>query len=126
MEQVIYLPVRERAVLEPELLLDLNAKLGARVADNLVCRSMEDLALRLAEAERAFRSGDDIALRKTCRMIAAMSDQLGLRTLMRVACDVLHCLETHDMVAMAATLARLIRTGESSMSAVWDHQAPLI
>lgn len=126
MEQVIYLPVRDQAALDSGHLFELNKKLGATVADNLICQSMEDLAVRLATAERQCRAGNVTELRKLVRQIDALGDQLGLTSLCRVARDVMGCLRGHDPVALAATVARMIRTGEASMSAVWDHQEPFI
>ena len=46
--------------------------------------------------------------------------------LARVARDVTQCLDRGDGIAVAATLSRLIRVGERSLTAVWDlHDVPL-
>jgi hypothetical protein len=59
-------------------------------------------------------------LRKSARSIAAIADQIGMQTLARVARDVTACVDTGDRTGLAATLARLMRIGERSLTAVWD------
>lgn len=122
MAHVLNLPVEERPVLDPARLGYLNRQLGLEVADNVICSSMEELALRLAAIERQHRAGDWDILQKSTRSLANISDHLGLTTLHRVAQDVLTCLSIGDRTALAATIARLLRSGMASMSAVWDHQ----
>ena len=45
-----------------------------------------------------------------------------MRKLARVAGDVGTAVDQSDMVAVAATLSRLMRVGEASLTAVWDLQ----
>jgi hypothetical protein len=39
-----------------------------------------------------------------------------------VATDVARCIKDTDDIAMAAIVARLIRVGETSLTAIWDFQ----
>jgi hypothetical protein len=51
-----------------------------------------------------------------------LADKIGMVTLARVAQDVGLCAGRSDAAALAATLARLTRIGDRSLSAVWDLQ----
>ena len=52
----------------------------------------------------------------------AIAEQIGMDVLARVAGDVTYCIDRKDTVALAATVNRLMRTGEGSLTAVWDLQ----
>jgi hypothetical protein len=49
-----------------------------------------------------------------------------MHTLSRVADDVTKCIDAGDQVAIAATLARLLRIGERSLTAIWDMQDVIV
>ncbi len=100
----------------------LYAQLGERGAEDVVCRAIEELAARLGYADQQYRNGDQVGLRKNARSLVAISDQVGMHLLARVARDVTACIDTGDAVALGAVLARLVRVGERSLFAVWDLQ----
>ncbi|MBO6775035.1 MAG: hypothetical protein JJ897_05925 [Marinibacterium sp.] len=52
--------------------------------------------------------------------MSTLSDQLGVTALRRSAVHVLYCIDTGDVTASAATLARMIRVGDISLSTMWD------
>lgn len=83
---------------------------------------MEELALRLSHSERLYQQDDMAGLRKSTQSLIAIADQIGMRKLARVAGDVTSVVDDKDFVAIAATLARLMRVGEASLTAVWDLQ----
>ena len=58
--------------------------------------------------------------KRGARLLAAIADQLGMSTTAQVARDVTRCLDMADPVALAAVVARLLRSGERSLLAVWD------
>ncbi|WP_299044927.1 hypothetical protein [uncultured Tateyamaria sp.] len=91
-------------------------------AEDVVCRAMEELALRMAHCDRLYRKGDLDELRRSAKSLIAIADQIGMDVLARVANDVVTCSEYRDQVALAATLGRLLRTGEGSLTAIWDLQ----
>ena len=101
---------------------ELYAELGEAAAEDVVCRAMEELALRLSHCSRLHSSGDWDDLRKCTRSLIAIAEQIGMLVLARVAQDVLVTLDARDMPAVAATLARLLRIGEQSLTAIWDLQ----
>lgn len=122
MDQVTILIPQEAVRLDAEHLGTLYAQLGGVEAEDVICRAMEDLALRLTYAERVYRSDDRVLLRKTARTIAAIADQIGLQLLAQVARDVAGSLDTGDAVALGATMARLLRIGGASLTSVLDLQ----
>lgn len=122
MADVTVLAQKEAVRLDAETLEALYRQLGDIGAEDIVCRAMEELAVKLAQIERLYREGRGENMRKTARMIAAISEQIGMRLLAKVAGDAVRCLDEGDSVALAAVLARLIRTGERSLTEIWDLQ----
>lgn len=119
-EQVVMLTQDERVRLDQDRLGELYAQLGEAGAEDVVCRAMEELAARLTQTARTYQQGALPDLRKSARSIAAIADQIGMQALARVARDVTACVDTGDSNGLAATLARLMRIGERSLTAVWD------
>jgi len=107
---------------DPGRLEALYRQLGDANAEDVVCRAMEELAVKLARAERFYRAARNDELCKTVRTIAAISEQVGLQLLARVAEDVVCCAEIGDETALAAVLARLLRAGERSLTEIWETQ----
>ncbi|MEW9919971.1 hypothetical protein AB2B41_10165 [Marimonas sp. MJW-29] len=120
--QVLQINPVERVVLDQDRLGALYSQLGASGAEDVVCRALEELALRLSQAERMFREGAWSDLRKNTRSLIAIAEQIGMSALGQVAADVTCCIDRGDATATAATLSRLIRVGERSLTAVWDIQ----
>lgn len=112
----------ERVRLDQDRLADLYLQLGEAGAEDVVCRAMEELAVRLAHAARMYHQGQIPELRKSVRSMAAISEQIGMQMLARVARDVTSCIDAGDANAVAATVARLMRIAERSLTAVWDMQ----
>ncbi len=111
-------PVR----LDPDRLEQLYLQLGEIGAENVVCRALEELAARLSFTERCYREDQVEDLRKSARSLVAISEQIGMQSLARVAQDVTRCIDNSDWTALAATLARLLRIGERSLNEIWDFQ----
>ncbi|MEP2028442.1 MAG: hypothetical protein ABJI96_07010 [Paracoccaceae bacterium] len=121
-EHIDKLTLTESVRLDPDRLGALYSQLGDAGAEDVICRAMEELAVRMAHCERLHRQSNWPELRKSARSLVAISDQIGMRMLSRVASDVTQAIDTTDVVAIAATLARLLRIGESSLTAIWDSQ----
>lgn len=122
MNDVAELKPQEPVYVDPDQLSGLYATLGDIAAEDVVCRAMEELALRLAHCDRLYRNNEMADLRKSSRSLIAIADQIGMQKLSRVANDVTNCIDAGDMIATAATLARLLRIGEWSLTAIWDLQ----
>lgn len=117
---VLTLVIEDSVRVDPEGMSALHRQLGAQGAEDVVCRAIEELAVRLAKCERMWRQGDLSELRKNARSLIAIAEQIGLSTLAGVAEDVTRTLDSADNPATDATLARLIRIGERSLTLVWD------
>ncbi|QOL81729.1 hypothetical protein F3W81_13390 [Pseudooceanicola spongiae] len=121
-EHVLVLAQQEVVRLDPDRLEALYLQLGESGAEDVVCRAMEEVAVRLSHTERLYRQDRMGDMRKSARSLVAIADQIGMNALARVSGDVTRCIDTGDPVALAATLARLLRVGERSLTAVWDLQ----
>jgi len=120
--KVITLDQKETVRLDPDRLGNLYRQLGEAGAEDVVCRAIEELAIRLAHCERLWRDQDHGGLRKCARSLIAISEQIGMTALARVAVDVTDTIDRGDGSAVGATLFRLLRIGERSLTAVWDLQ----
>lgn len=121
---VLQIRPTEQVDLDQDRLGALYHQLGEDGAEDVVCRALEELATRLGQCERLYRDEAWGALRKNSRSLIAIADQIGMYALARVAGDVTICLDRGDAISVAATLSRLIRVGERSLTAVWDLQDP--
>lgn len=121
-EQVVFLKPVEEVDIDRNRLAELYNQLGYPNAEDVICRAMEEIAVRLAHADRTFKQGPLDEMKKSVRSLKAIAAQIGLETLTQVAGDVYLCIETGDMAALAATKSRLTRTGEISLVEIWDLQ----
>ncbi|QUJ76438.1 hypothetical protein KDD17_16390 [Sulfitobacter albidus] len=112
----------EQVELDQVRLGALYTQLGEQNAESVVARAMEELASRLAQCRAQWNGGKTAQLRKNSRSLIAISEQIGMYRLAQVAADVTSSIDARDDVAVAATLARLMRTGERSLSAVWKME----
>ena len=120
--QILHIKPVEQVQVDRGRLGTLFVQLGEREAEEILCRALEELALRLGRCEKQFRQADWVALRKNVRSLIAIGEQIGMQVMAQVAGDVTRCIDRSDATATAATLARLIRVGERSLTAVWDAQ----
>ena len=107
--------------MDPQKLSELYSQLGETSAEDVVCRAIEELAVRLTHCERLWRQNDVENLRKSARSLIAISEQIGMMAMANIALDVTGAIDADDSPAVAATLFRLIRVGESSLTAVWEQ-----
>ncbi|WP_300056974.1 hypothetical protein [uncultured Roseobacter sp.] len=122
MDHVLKIGLNETVHVDPDRLAALYAELGEAGAEDVVCRAMEEMALRLSHCSRLHTAGNMDELRKCARSLIAIGDQIGMHVLARVAGDVTNAIDAADGPAVSATLARLIRIGEQSLTAIWDLQ----
>ncbi|MBY6083223.1 hypothetical protein [Ruegeria arenilitoris] len=121
-DKIVTLEQKESVRLDPDRLNGLYRQLGDTNAVDVLCRTVEELAVRLSNCERLWRQRDWAGLRKCAKSLVAISEQVGMTALARVAGDVARTIDAGDAVATGATLSRLIRVGERSLTAVWDQQ----
>ncbi len=122
MKDVLTIRLSETVRLDRDRLGALAAELGDAAAEDVVCRAMEELALRMSLCNQLYQQRDWDALAKTARSLIAIADQIGMTALARVATDVTTSAEGGDPVATGATLARLLRIGEYSLTNLWELQ----
>lgn len=120
--QVLQIRPVESVRVDQDRLGALYSQLGEAGAEDVVCRALEELALRLSHCETLFHQQSWPELRKNTRSLIAIADQIGMTALAHVAGDVTRCIDRLDIVAVSATLSRLLRVGERSLTAVWDIQ----
>lgn len=106
--------------MDPERMNVLFRKLPVREAEDMIGRALEELAVRLSQADVLWRQRDHQGLRKSVRSMIGIADQVGLISVAQVAEGVIHSLDVADAVATAAAVARLQRVGDTSLGAVWD------
>ena len=126
MEQITVLKQDEIIRLDPVRLEELYIQLGEAGAENVVCHALDELAARLSHAERCYRERRAQDMSKSCRSLVATAEQVGMFQLAKVAHDVIGCIDQDDDVALTATLARLLRTGERSLNEIWGLQGMTI
>ncbi|TDK46821.1 hypothetical protein [Antarcticimicrobium luteum] len=123
---VLSLKKAEQIQLDQARLLVLDRKLGRDGADTVIGRASRELSARMTRCDRLWEAGDMIGLRKCARSMIAIADQAGMTNLARVAQDVTEAADQRDLVALAATLSRLRRVGESSLRAVWRARGAMV
>ena len=108
--------------LDAERLEALYLQLGATGAEDVLCRALEEVAARLARAERCWRAGRPADMRKAARGLIAIAEQVGMSLLARVALDVMACIDACEETALDATFCRLLRIGERSLNEAGELQ----
>lgn len=114
--QVSVLHPHDTAYFDEDILERLTKDLGPSVAENILCRALEDLAIRFDHIRHEYSEGNERSLRKSVRALIPIADQIGLPSLSTIARDVLTCIDRGEGVAIAATLCRLLRSGELAIS----------
>ncbi len=116
MHEISVLHPRDTANFDETTLDALSRDLGSGVAENIICRALEDIAQRFVQIRNAYSTGDHGALRKSVHAVNPIAVQIGLTTLARIGGDVVTCIDQADPVALAATLSRFLQFGDSALS----------
>ena len=112
----------EHSCLDIKPILSICRNLAVPQAAELLCREMEQLAALLTERQKGYAKSEYRVVRQKLDELEAFSKLIGLPVLERVARDVQNCIEVYDPVALSATMSRLLRMGEQSLTAIWDLQ----
>ena len=120
MDNVIRFRPVELIFMDAAHLTELARDKGALRAEYIANTALEEIAERLTMAEAAWVVGEFSRLQKIARSLVGMSEQMGMETLARIAAMAADAATGHDDVALAALVARLMRVGEGSLSAIWD------
>ncbi len=120
MGQVTQLRHEEGVRLDSERIAALYAELGDTGAEHVICRAVEEMAVRLTEMEGQRRGTDLAPFCRNARCLGRLAGQVGMTGLARVANDVAASAVAGEPAAASATWARLLRIGDRSLTAVWD------
>lgn len=123
MAAVSNLNLAENVQIDADRLMRLLRELGAAGAERVVDRAVDEIAGRLLLIETSWASADFKTVGRTAQSLIAVADQIGMHLLAHVSCDVAGLAQSGDDSALAASVARLQRVGESSLLAVWNAQA---
>lgn len=123
---VVNLKVEEAVRFEPRRLADLYRRMGEIGAENTLCDAMEELTIQLVRIEKLAKRGRISDVCDIAEKIAPVAGQIGLRGLECVAYDVAACGRNGDFTGFAATVARITRMGNKSLTAIWDPQGMMI
>lgn len=120
MGKLTVLGVHEPVRVDARRLGEIVGELGETAAQTIICAALEQLAAGLAAAREAALAGDMAGLAERAELLSRLAWQVGLPALASVAIDVVTCAERGDSTALAATLARMMRIGNRSLTEIWD------
>lgn len=110
----------EPVQLDQNRLIEIVARLGARGADELISRTMEELAVLLATVHKAIGGRRMEEAGYAASKIRQVAAHVGMPGLSSVAQDMARLAAGQDGAATAAVAARLSRCGEAYLMKVWD------
>ena len=108
----------EHSCLDIKPLLLIYRNLAVPQAAELLCREMEQLAALSTECKKGYAKSEYSVVRQKLDELEAFSKLIGLPVLESVARDVQNCIEVYDPVALSATMSRLLRMVEQSLTAI--------
>ncbi len=119
---VIVLRCADPLHFDPTALNALFAKKGVVEAEEVVCRVLEDIAMRLDMLQQGRSQSQFDRMFKPARRIGLVAGQIGLTEVAAAAGHVVTCLEQMDGIALEATLARLERGFDVAVSEIWNYR----
>jgi hypothetical protein len=119
---VVVLNCPQQLYFDPAPLQQLFGQRELHVAEEVVCRMLEDIALRLDMLQRGLAARDFELMHKPAKRIVLVAKQLGLVEVAMTADHVRTCLTQADGVAIEATMARLERGFDVAVSEIWNFR----
>lgn len=104
---------------DPTPLVRLFAEADPFAAEEVICRMLEDMALRLDDLQGAMARNAFDKMRRPARRIELVAHNIGLIELSAAAAHVAKAAAQDDGVALDATMARLERGFDMAVSEVW-------
>lgn len=105
---------------DPAPLRDVFARESQPEAEEIICRMLEDIAVRLDALQRGLAACDFEIMVRPARRIALVASQIGLTEVVCAAQHVRTCLAQEDGVALEATIARLERGFDVAVNEIWS------
>lgn len=119
---VTVLQFKGRLRLDPDPLADIYASQGEDVAEDMVCRTLADLANRITDIQTLHERSAFAELPLPARRIAAIAGQIGLTEVSIAAAHLGNAAAQNNGIAIEATLSRLERCFDLAMTEVWSFQ----
>lgn len=119
MPSIAVLQCREPAPLDAAPVDYLVAQRGADAAEEMICRVLEDIALRLDAVQQAMAAQGFTSLSKQAIRIDHVAAQIGLTDVSLAAAGVAKTALQEDGVAICATVARLERCFDMAVTEIW-------
>ena len=113
---VVALCPEDRVRQDPEPIATIYRSLGTASAEQVVARSLTELALTMSGLAIQVRAHDLGDMARQLRRLQRMSENLGMISLGLIAADVRSCLDRSDVTAFSAVWARLMRVAERSLA----------
>lgn len=121
MAKLTLLTMTDKVHIDSRRLGEIVDELGETAAHDVLTLALEQLARGLQDLRAAAARGDGAELAMRAEMLARLAWQLGMTSLAGVAVDVAVCAERRDEIGLAATLGRLMRIGNRSLTQIWDE-----
>lgn len=118
MGHVVGLSHEEGVRLDAARLVGLVTRMGDGGAERVVARALDQMAACLERMEALHADGEMRPICTQAAKLVRLASEVGMTSLARVAGDVAACAARGDMVAFAATLARLRRIADRSLGAM--------
>lgn len=112
---LVNLTMVETPVVRTDTLASLLVKKGPETSSEIIEKAVLELGDRLWRLDTAIKEGEMAKAGRLASSCVAISDQLGLASLAKVAQTLAGCLETGEATAIHAVAARLRRVGEWSL-----------
>lgn len=107
---------------DPSVLNRLFIEKDPDEVEEVVCRVLEDIAMRLDLLQQARSESDFARMLTPARRISTVAEQIGLAEVSVAADHVINCVQQMDGIALEATLARLERGFDIAVSEVWNYR----
>ena len=91
-------------------------------AEEIVCRMLEDIAMRLDMLQRGLAAHEFSKMERPAMRIGVVADHIGLTEVSIAAGHVCACLAQEDAIALDATMARLERGFDMAVTEVWNFR----
>ncbi len=122
MTTVTVLECIRTSALDPGPLSEIYKDLGDKVAEETICRALEDLAIRLNRLHDLQACTQYADLVRQANRLAAVALGIGLTEVATAARHVGICARQGDQTALTATLARLDRGFDLAIAQIWDFR----
>lgn len=122
---VTVLRCRDLIAIDPAPITAFAETHSSHDVENMICRALEDIAIRLDRLQAARLAGVYDQFESPARRIAVIAGGLGLTDVALAATHVGAAAQSRSTVAVAATLARLERSFDAGISAIWAVHQPM-